>query len=152
MKRATADALGERLRPYLARAGLDVAQGPAPGPVAVLLRDRVATLVEMADAAHYFYATPHVPADKLAATVTPSNRPALDEVLAAFATVDWTREALGATLKAAASRHGLKPGEVMMPLRMLVCGTPQTPAIDAVLALLGRDETRARLERGLAPA
>ena len=36
-----------------------------------------------------------------------------------------------------------------MPLRVLVCGTPQTPAIDAVLALLGRDTTRARLTAGL---
>jgi glutamyl-tRNA synthetase len=32
---------------------------------------------------------------------------------------------------------------MMMPLRFVVCGTTQTPAIDAVLALLGRDETRA---------
>ena len=40
------------------RAGLDPAAGPAPGAVGVLLRDRVATLAEMADAAHYFYATP----------------------------------------------------------------------------------------------
>ncbi len=38
----------------------------------------------------------------------------------------------------------------MMPLRMLVCGTPQTPAIDAVLALLGRAATIARLTAGLA--
>jgi glutamyl-tRNA synthetase len=152
MKRASADALGERLLPYLGRAGLDAAKGPAPGPVAVLLRDRVATLVEMADAAHYFYATPHVPADKLAATVTPASKPALADVLALFSDVDWTREALGAALKAVAARHGLKPGEVMMPLRMLVCGTRETPAIDAVLSLLGRDETCARLERGLAAA
>ena len=27
----------------------------------------------------------------------------------------------------------------MMPMRLLVCGTPTTPAIDAVLALLGRE-------------
>ncbi len=40
----------------------------------------------------------------------------------------------------------------MMPLRMLACGTRETPAIDAVLALLGRDTTRARIAAGLAPA
>ena len=150
MKRLTGDELGRRLVPCLERAGLDAAKGPAPETVAVLLRDRVATLVEMADAAHYFYARPHVAPERLAETVNASSRPALVELLGEFATVDWTREALGATLKAVAARHGLKPGEVMMPLRMLVCGTPQTPAIDVVLALLGRDETRARLERGLA--
>jgi glutamyl-tRNA synthetase len=40
----------------------------------------------------------------------------------------------------------------MMPLRVLVSGTPQTPAIDAVLFLLGRESTRARLTAGLAQA
>ena len=53
-------------------------------------------------------------------------------------------------MKAAAARHGLKPPQVMMAMRVLVCGTPQTPAIDAVLALLGRDEVVARLSAGLA--
>ncbi len=53
-------------------------------------------------------------------------------------------------MKAAAARHGLKPGQVMMPLRVIACGTKETPAIDAVLALLGREATRTRLAAGLA--
>ena len=66
-----------------------------------------------------------------------------------FAALDWTREALMAAIKAAATRHALKPPQVMMALRMLVAGTTSTPAIDAVLALLGRDATRARMAGGL---
>jgi len=34
-------------------------------------------------------------------------------------------------------------------LRVLVAGTPSTPAIDAVLALIGRDAVRARIAAGL---
>jgi glutamyl-tRNA synthetase len=52
-------------------------------------------------------------------------------------------------MKAAAARHGLKPGAVMMAMRVLVCGTRETPAIDAVLALLGRNTVIARLGNGL---
>ncbi len=37
----------------------------------------------------------------------------------------------------------------MMPLRVLVAGTASTPAIDAVLMLLGRERTLERLTRGL---
>ena len=58
MKRLPEEELGCHLVPYLARAGLDPGKGPAPGAVAVLLRERVATLAEMAAAAHYFYAAP----------------------------------------------------------------------------------------------
>jgi glutamyl-tRNA synthetase len=33
-----------------------------------------------------------------------------------------------------------------MPLRLVVTGETQTPAIDAVLELLGRDESLARMD------
>jgi glutamyl-tRNA synthetase len=152
LKRLSEAELGARLVPYLARAGLDLGGGPAPGPVAMLLRDRVATLTEMADAAHYFYAAPHPSAERLAEHVGAGNRGALTELAAEFASVDWSREALGAAMKSAAARHGLKPPQVMMAMRALVCGTPSTPAIDAVLALLGRDEVVSRLAAGLGAA
>ena len=64
----------------------------------------------------------------------------------------WTRESIAALLKETAARHGLKSPQVMMPLRVLAAGTTQTPAIDAVLALLGRDEVRARIATGLTTA
>ena len=149
MKRLPEAELGRRLVPFLARAGLDPAAGPDAGAVATLLRDRAATLVEMADAAHYFYAAPAVAPEKLAEHLTASVRPAVVDLQSEFAGIDWTREALMAALKAAAARHGLKPPQVMMALRMLVAGTTSTPAIDAVLALLGRDATRARMAVGL---
>jgi glutamyl-tRNA synthetase len=152
LKMLAPDELGRRLVPYLTQAGLDPAAGPPAGAVGTLVRDRVATLTEMADAAHYFYATPHPTAEKVAEYAGAATRPALAELDAEFATLAWTREALGAALKGAAARHGLKPPQVMMALRVLVCGTPSTPAIDAVLALLGRDTVRARLAAGLARA
>jgi glutamyl-tRNA synthetase len=142
--------LGRRLVPYLERAGLDPAAGPAPGPVAVVLRDRVGTLTEMADAAHYFYAMPRPAPEAIAGQVNAANLPALVEILATFETLPWARESILAALKATAAKHGLKPPQLMMPLRFLVCGTRETPAIDAVLALLGREATRARLAAGLA--
>ena len=150
MKQLAEEDLGRRLAPFLERSGLDPATGPDTGSVAMLLRDRAETLVEMADAAHYFYAAPRPDPDKLAQHVQGEVRPALTELHAEFATLDWTREALMQALKAAAPRHGLKPPQLMMAMRVLVAGTTSTPAIDAVLLLLGRDATRARMVAGLA--
>jgi glutamyl-tRNA synthetase len=150
LKRMAENELGTRFAPYLAAAKLDPAAGPSPGSVAMLLRDRVATLAEMADAAHYFYATPHPAADKIAEFVNDGNRAALAQLAADLTRVEWQREPILAAIKHNATKHGLKPPQIMMPLRMLVCGTPQTPAIDAVLALLGRETTIARLKAGLA--
>ena len=80
---------------------------------------------------------------------TDANLTALTELPAEFSTVAWKRVHLGATIKATAARHGLKPGQVMMPLRALVAATLKTPAIDAVLELVGRDATRERMAAGL---
>ncbi|MGE5170105.1 MAG: glutamate--tRNA ligase [Rudaea sp.] len=157
VKRLPDDELGLRLTPFLMAAGLDVVAGPPPGRVASLLKERTPTLVEMADAAHYFYAPTHmlyaspsmVPA-MVAQRLAPEARPALRSLVERFATIDWTRASIGQTIKEVASEHALKPGQVMMPLRSLVTGQRQTPPIDAVLELIGRDATRARLAHGLA--
>jgi glutamyl-tRNA synthetase len=150
VKRLPDDELGLRLTPFLMAAGLEVVAGPPPGRVASLLKERMPTLVEMADAAHYFYAAPVVPAELLAERVTDAVRPALPALLERFATIDWTREAIANALKAVAAEYRLKPAQVMMSVRALVTGQAQTPSIDAVLELLGRATTCARMEHGLA--
>jgi len=152
MKRLPEEALGRHLAPYLAREGLDPAKGPTPGGVALLLRDRTVTLAEMAAAARYFYEAPEPLAGFVTIEAGDKKRIALQELAGEFESLSWTRESLGAAMKAAAARHGLKPGEVMMAMRALVCGTRETPAIDAVLALLGRDAVVARLRHGLGNA
>jgi glutamyl-tRNA synthetase len=149
LKRLPEAELGDRLRPFLERAGLDPAAGPDPAAVGALLRDRAATLVEMADAARYFYATPQAAPEQIAEHVNDGNRPALIELRGEFAKLPWRRDAIAAALRAAATRYQLKPPQIMMAVRVLVAGTPTTPAIDAVLALLDRDIVRARMASGL---
>ena len=45
--------------------------------------------------------------------------------------------------------HGLKMPQIAMPLRLIVTGQLQTPAIDAVLELFGRDIVLARMAKYL---
>jgi len=47
------------------------------------------------------------------------------------------------------AEHGLKMPQVAIPLRVAVLGVPQTPAIDAVLEVLGRERVLQRLDRRL---
>jgi len=152
IKRLSDSALGERLLTFIEGEGLDVSAGPPLAAVAALLRDRAPTLVKMAQEAAYFYGeTPGVKEarEKYAAKLDPAVRPALDDLQRALLDVDWTRETIGATLRTVATKHSLKPPQVMMAVRTLVTGTVQTPAIDAVLALMGRERTRERLQRAL---
>ena len=149
LKRAPPAELGATFARFLETAGVDPSRGPDPAEVAALLKDRVSTLVEMAEAARYFYAPARPSPELVAQHVTAANRAALAEIVDAMDANAWTRESIGALLKETAARRGLKPPQLMMPLRVLVAGTTQTPAIDAVLALLGREKVRERIAAGL---
>ena len=145
LKVCPAPRLGELLRPRLERAGLNVDAGPDVAQVADLLRERGVTLNEIADAAHYFYATPTPPAELLAQHLNDESRVALTALKNALQAVDWNAETVGPLIKDTAAAHGLKMPKVAMPLRVLVCGTTSTPSIDAVLAVLGRERVLERL-------
>lgn len=59
--------------------------------------------------------------------------------------VEWKREAIHHEIKQTVASHSLKFPNLAMPLRVMVTGEVQTPAIDAVLELLGKEETLLRL-------
>ncbi len=62
----------------------------------------------------------------------------------------WEPEAIHTALIDLAAARGVKNGQVMWPLRIAVSGTAVTPggAVE-ILALLGRDESLARIRRGI---
>ena len=82
--------------------------------------------------------------------MTAAVKSALPELLTAFETVDWSRESIAAAIKSVAAKCGLKTAQRMMATRAAVTGEAQTPPIDAVLVLVGRERTIDRLRRGLA--
>ena len=112
-----------------------------------LFKDRCATTVELADWLQMFHA-PVTPTEaELAAHVTPVAVPALRALRDRFASIEWTREAIAAALKAALAEHQLKMPQLAPAVRVLVCGRVQTPSIDAVLALFARDRVLERMAK-----
>ena len=150
IKRADTVALAAQLKPFLEKNGYALDAGPDIVRVADLLRDRAATLVAMAEAARYFYVRPEVHASALAQYLTETAKPALAELAQNLATLPWTKSDINVAIKAATAKHALKMPQLMMPLRVLVTGQTQTPAIDAIMDVLGRKETLARMTTGAA--
>jgi nondiscriminating glutamyl-tRNA synthetase len=46
-------------------------------------------------------------------------------------------------------KRGMKPGEILMPVRLALTGRPSGPPLPYILFILGREECLARLERSL---
>ena len=150
IKRADVVALAVQLKPFLEKNRYVLDAGPEITRVADLLRDRSSTLVEMADAARYFYVRPALDGALLAQHLTGAAKPALGELVQVLVSVNWSKADINAAIKTAIAKHSLKMPQLLMPLRVLLTGQTQTPAIDAILEVLGREETLARLNTPLA--
>jgi glutamyl-tRNA synthetase len=112
-----------------------------------LFKDRCSTTVELADWLQMYFA-PVTPSDAdIHAHVVEAAKPAIRALREQFTTLEWTKEAIAAAMKAALAAHGLKMPQLAPALRVLVCGRAQTPSIDAVLALFSRDRVLERLSR-----
>ena len=141
--------LADLARPFLVRNGADPDDGPDLNAVVALVKERAATIEELADAATLFYRTLHPTPELLAQHVTPEVLPALADLAGRFEGIEWARTAIAAALKETLAAHGLKMPKLAMPVRVLVTGEPQTPAIDATLELIGKDKVVARLKAAL---
>ena len=144
--REMADAeLAARVAPRIARRGgnphaVDLASAIG------LLKDRAETLEQLAESAMLFCA-PYAPAPAELAEqhLTPAAREALADFAARAQDTDWTREAIAALIKAVLADRGMKMPQLAIPLRVAITGRAQTPAVDAVLALLGKELVLQRL-------
>ncbi len=131
--------------PELMRDGARFENAPPLEDVIALLKDRANTVNELADAMMLFYREPKPDAALLAQHLTDVARAALRSFAEAAQGIDWTKEAIAALIKQVITDHGMKMPQLAMPLRLTVTGQLQTPSVDAVLALFGRQVVLDRL-------
>ncbi|MFL6572749.1 MAG: glutamate--tRNA ligase [Burkholderiales bacterium] len=146
LKEASDARLALLVEPELRKRGAQAAGGPPLEKVVALLKDRASTIPQLADEAMLFYALevdPGTPDWGLEVSR------ALRMLKAKLTTVPWERAAISEAIKEAVKSNGLKMPQLAMPLRRLVTGRTQTPSIDAVLELIGRETVLLRLSRHL---
>ena len=79
-----------------------------------------------------------------------ARRAASAQAREALAGVDeWNEEAFEAALRDVVDARGVKPKEVFQPVRVAITGTTVSPGIFESVAVLGRDETLARIDAAL---
>ena len=110
------------------------------------LKERAKTLVELWDGASFLFAQRPLALDDKAAALIADGRahvaaliPDLDGV------VDWNAASIEQVVRDHAERSGAKLGQVAQPLRAALTGRSVSPGVFDVAAVLGRDESLARL-------
>ncbi|HMJ45426.1 MAG TPA: glutamate--tRNA ligase [Pseudolabrys sp.] len=142
----------EKLLPHIA-GGQELASAMTPGLREKLriampgLKERAKTLVELFEASRFLWATRPLEINAAAKVLLTPEAKALTAALVPEleALSEWTAGSVEAVVRAYAERVGQKLGAVAQPLRAALTGRTTSPPIFDVLAVLGRDESLARL-------
>ncbi|MGE5563803.1 MAG: glutamate--tRNA ligase [Bacillota bacterium] len=117
------------------------------------LKARASTVNQLAEGAQFLFAERPLEMDEAAsALLTPEARALLaaaHEKLVALA--NWDGASLEAAIREVAEASGVKLGKLAQPLRAALTGRTTSPGIFDVLALLGRDESLARIADQMEP-
>jgi len=140
--------LAEMTKPFAHELGIDTENGPDFAQVVGLLKDRANTLIEIAEGAKLFYLpAPDHKMEQIAENIPSSIVPVLKDLIETLRNSDSTKEAYATAFKQVLAKHQLKMPALAMPVRYALFATTQTPAIDSVLVVLGRDEVLKRLSK-----
>lgn len=145
IKLADSDYLVKDITARLARLGVEVAGTPVLAAVIDLYKERANTLNELAESIVYFYHKPVIDPAAAEKHLVAEIKPVLEKLIELLGTVDWSAEAIHHAINEVVTQHQLKFPKVAMPLRVLLTGIAQSPSIDQVMALLGRDEVLTRI-------
>ena len=117
------------------------------------LKARAHTLGQLADGARFLFARRPLEVDEgAAALLTGEARGTLARAHQALvALANWDAASLEAAIREVAESSGLKLGKLAQPLRAALTGSTTSPGIFDVLALLGRDESLARIADQMEP-
>jgi glutamyl-tRNA synthetase len=149
LKHADPQRLAAEAGKRLARQGVSVEAGPDASRVAALHRDRVGNLNELADAMHPYFSPPRPTPELVAQHLTEPALKGLAALRARLVDCAWQAAELGQAVKLTAAESGLKMPQLAIPLRVVLLGLPQSPSIDAVLEVLGRERVLSRLQQAL---
>lgn len=144
IKAASDERLATLVAPRIEKRGGRIEGAPLGGVVG-LLKDRADTLEQLAEASMLFYRPYELDLALKELHVTDAIRPALKVFAERCMDLSWERSAIGALIKEILAQFGLKMPQLAVPLRVALVSQVQTPSVDAVVELLGRQTVVARL-------
>jgi glutamyl-tRNA synthetase len=111
------------------------------------LKERAKTLLDLVDSAAFIFASRPLAMDaKATALLTDDTRRLIGTLKDVLGKVSpWTAQTTESAIRTFAEEGSLKLGTIAQPLRVALTGRTTSPGIFDVLAVLGKEETLARL-------
>jgi glutamyl-tRNA synthetase len=146
IKAADLDALSKEVAQRLYKLNISVQSTPSLHDVLALYRERANNLNQLALDVAYFYTRPQANEADVEKHITSEIKPVIETLYNTFKNIAWTPELIHEAIDAAVKDNSLKFPKVAMPLRVMIAGIAQSPSIDQVMAILGKQEVLNRIE------
>jgi len=143
--------LVENLKWHLNNLNISLDNGPSIYELAESLRERSASLVDMALSCVMFYCDfdtfDSVQANKVFNT---KSRPILEDLVVNLNLIDsWTAENIHSAINIVCKKHDVGFGKVGQPFRLALSGNGKSGSIDISAQFVGKERTLARLEKAI---
>ncbi|MDO9281847.1 MAG: glutamate--tRNA ligase [Methylotenera sp.] len=145
IKQASAESLEGDITRRLAKLNVSVSETPHLPAVIDLYKERANTLNELAASIAYFYQKPVMDIAATEKHLTVEIKSVIATLADLLKVVDWQAEAIHHAINEVVTQYQLKFPKVAMPLRVMLTGIAQSPSIDQVMKLMGREEVLARI-------
>jgi glutamyl-tRNA synthetase len=150
IKRLDVDALLPYVKPYFEQAGIAAANDALLEKVILLVKDRCTLLPDFVEQGAFFFKPPtELDTASVKAKWNESKEAFFNQYIEATADTDWTAASLEIAFKGTAEAAGIKAGELQLPLRIMLVGGKFGPPVFEIAAVLGREETAARIRYAL---
>lgn len=148
IKQAAAETLAPEVKAALKGAGIEIQDDKNLNTVIELVKDRCNLISDFVTQSAYFFVSP---TEYDVAAVKPKWNEQKTTFFEAYAArpMEGTAVELEAEFKALAAEHQLKPGELMLPFRVMLVGGKFGPGVFDIAILLGKTEVENRIKQAL---
>lgn len=151
IKRLDITDIREQVKPFLAAKGITVQDDLLLNKVIPLVKERCHLLTDFVEQSSFFFQAPgSFDMDAVKPKWTEAKKLFFTELIRNFelATV-WSASELEHNFKEIAAANQLKPGDVLLPFRIMLVGGKFGPHVFDIAAILGRQETISRVKQFL---
>lgn len=151
MKRSEVNGFESEVRNILAEKGIAVIDNAILRKVIELVKDRCTLLTDFYDQSHFFFKAPEqYDLDAVRSKWNETKKLFFAEVIRNYElNSEWNATTLEKNFKEIAAANEIKPGDVLLPFRIMMVGGKFGPGVFAIAEILGKTETIERVKKVL---
>jgi glutamyl-tRNA synthetase len=151
IKKSSVDSLQSTVMSLLLEKGITAIGGSILNKVIGLVKDRCTLLTDFHDQSYFFFISPEKwDVDAVKPKWNEAKQLFFADVISNYElNNDWKAITLESTFKEIATANQIKPGEVLLPLRIMLVGGKFGPGVFDIAEIIGKEETISRIKKAL---